>query len=76
MTTYLIQTLFGVTVLLIVAIVANALLYRAAASLRHRVWTFALLGLLALPVLSPMLPTMHLPLATPVLLSPLPLGEG
>jgi len=56
MTTYLIQLLFGATLLLLVAIVSNALLYKAAASLRYRVWMFTLLGLLALPVLSPMLP--------------------
>ena len=39
MTTYLIQLLFGATLLLLVAIVSNALLYKAAASLRYRVWT-------------------------------------
>ena len=60
MTTYLIQILFGATLLLVVASVVNALLYKAAASLRHRVWTCTLLGLLMLPVLSPMLPTMYL----------------
>ena len=62
MTTYLIQLLFGATVLLLVAVIINGLLSRAAASLRHRVWTFSLLGLLALPILSPMVPTMHVPI--------------
>ena len=80
MTTYLIQLLFGATLLLLVAVVSNALLYKAAASLRYRVWTFTLLGLLALPILSPMLPTIHLPLHESRerndALPPLPLGEG
>jgi len=60
MTTYLIQLIFGTTLLLHVAIVVNGLCCRAAASLRYRVWTFTLLGLLVLPVLSPLLPTTYL----------------
>ena len=60
MTTYFIQILFGATLLLLVALVVNALLYKASASLRHRVWAFTLLGLLVMPILSPVLPTTYL----------------
>ena len=57
MSTYIIQLLFGATVLLIVAIIVNALFFRSAASSRYRIWICAMLGLLLLPVLSPILPT-------------------
>ena len=55
--TYLIQLLFAATVLLIASTIVCALFRRA--SLRHRVWTFGMLGLLMLPVLLLVLPTMY-----------------
>ena len=57
MSTFIIQLLFGATVLLIVAIIVNTLFFRSAASSRYRIWTCTMLGLLLLPVLSPILPT-------------------
>ena len=60
---YLIQLLFGATILLLAGVVVCALLHKVAASLRHRVWAFTLLGVLLLPVLSPMVPTtLYLPI--------------
>jgi len=57
MTTYLIQVLFGATILLLTAIILCTLFRKAAASLRYRIWTFTMLGVLLLPILSPLLPT-------------------
>ena len=58
MTPYLIPLLFQATVLLLAAAIASGFLYKAAASLRYRVWTYTLFGLLILPILSPLLPTL------------------
>ncbi len=64
------------TVLLLGAVLLAALLRGAAAAARHLVWTLAVVGLLALPVLSPLLPGVDVPLprawttAAPVLLPP------
>ena len=78
MTTYLIQILFGATILLLTAIILCSLFRKAAASLRYRIWTFTMLGVLLLPILSPLLPTTlsvpmansdslrHLPMAVPM----------
>ncbi|HEX7240666.1 MAG TPA: M56 family metallopeptidase [Longimicrobiaceae bacterium] len=64
------------TVLLLGAVLLAALLRGAAAAARHLVWTLAVVGLLALPVLSPLLPGVDVPLprawpvAAPALLPP------
>ncbi len=60
MTTYLIQLLFGATVLLTIGAIASLILCRAAASLRYHIWTFTLLGLILTPLLTPLLPKTHL----------------
>ena len=48
------------TVLLLVAWAVAVLLRRASAAVRHRVWTLSFVGLLLLPVLSPLLPNWRL----------------
>ncbi len=48
--------------LLAVAALAAALLHRRSAALRHRVWTLALAGALALPLFAVLLPAWHVPL--------------
>jgi len=53
-------------VLLLTALLLSLLLRRAAAATRHLVWSLALIGLLALPVLSFVLPTWSVPLVPQV----------
>ena len=58
----LLDTVLKATVLLIVAYLAAALLHRASAAVRHRVWCLAFSGLLLLPVLSSLLPGWRAPI--------------
>ncbi|MCL2623633.1 MAG: hypothetical protein FWD31_08215 [Planctomycetaceae bacterium] len=58
MTIYLIQLVFGVTLLTAVALVICRLLKQRSASSRHAVLAAALLGLLLLPLVLPLLPTL------------------
>ncbi len=53
-------------VLLLTALMLSLLLRRAAAATRHLVWSLALIGLLALPVFSFILPTWSVPLVPQV----------
>jgi HEAT repeat protein/beta-lactamase regulating signal transducer with metallopeptidase domain len=69
------------TLLLAVAAVASTALRQASAALRHLIWTLALCGALALPVLAIALPRWQLPLltvASPAELTPAaaPLAAG
>jgi hypothetical protein len=50
------------TLLIAVATVAGALLWRASASTRHLVWTSALAGTLAIPLLMLTLPSWRVPI--------------
>ncbi len=54
------------TVVLLLAWIVSRLLRRASASVRHQVWTVALIGVALLPLLSLTLPTWQLPLLTSV----------
>ncbi|MEX2152805.1 MAG: M56 family metallopeptidase, partial [Gemmatimonadaceae bacterium] len=49
-------TLLKATVLLILVAIAAHLLRRRSAALRHLLWTLAIVGLVALPVLTPLVP--------------------
>jgi len=53
------------TVLLLLVIVANALLWRRSAAVRHRLWSLAFCGLLGLPLLATLLPSWRLPILPP-----------
>jgi beta-lactamase regulating signal transducer with metallopeptidase domain len=50
------------TLILLLAAAASALLWRASAAVRHLVWCVAVIGVLALPVFSVVLPAWELPL--------------
>jgi HEAT repeat protein/beta-lactamase regulating signal transducer with metallopeptidase domain len=52
----MIDTLIKATVLLTLVAVATHLLRRSSAALRHLLWTFAIVGLIALPVLANVVP--------------------
>ncbi len=77
----LFETVVRATVILLGAVIAALLLRRSPASARHALWTTATLGLLLLPVLHGVLPTIAIPglpaehqpaavLSTPVLIEP------
>jgi beta-lactamase regulating signal transducer with metallopeptidase domain len=55
------------SVLLIMALLLSLLLRRAAAATRHLVWNLALISLLALPILSFMLPAWNVPIVPQVM---------
>ena len=57
-----VSAVLGGTVLLCLATIVAALLWRAAASVRHRVWGMALVGLLVVPFLSLLLPQWRVPI--------------
>lgn len=57
------------TFLLLFAMLANTLLRREAAALRHRVWCLAFCGLLVVPVLMMLLPSWRMPILPTGLLS-------
>ncbi|MCA9078334.1 MAG: carboxypeptidase regulatory-like domain-containing protein [Planctomycetaceae bacterium] len=50
------------TFLLLLAAVVNACLWKRSAAIRHRVWCLAFCGLLVLPVLTTLLPSLRLPI--------------
>ncbi len=54
------QVAVAVTLMLVVALLVSWCLRRSAASLRHRVWALAILGLLAYPAVQPLLPKVSL----------------
>ena len=54
------QVAVAVTLMLVVALLVSWCLRRSAASLRHRVWALAILGLLAYPLVQPLLPKVSL----------------
>ena len=54
------QVAVAVTLMLVVALLVSWGLRRSAASLRHRVWALAILGLLAYPLVQPFLPKVSL----------------
>ncbi len=54
------QVAVAVTLMLAVALLVSWSLRRSAASLRHRVWALAILGLLAYPAVQPLLPKVSL----------------
>lgn len=56
------DTLAKATLVLAAACLTAALLRRAPAALRHRMWCLTLIGLLCLPVLSSLLPSWRLPI--------------
>ena len=56
MTIYLIQLLFGVTLLTVISLVFCRLLKKRSASSRHAILAATLLGTLLLPLLLPLLP--------------------
>ena len=60
----LVDAVAKATIILAAAGLATVLLRRASAASRHLVWTAALLGALALPVLSVALPRWPLPIVT------------
>ncbi|MGH7595421.1 MAG: M56 family metallopeptidase [bacterium] len=64
--TILLDASWKSAVLLLAALLLSVLLRRAAAATRHLVWSLALIGLLALPVLSFILPTWSVPLVPQV----------
>ncbi|MCL2120512.1 MAG: M56 family metallopeptidase, partial [Planctomycetaceae bacterium] len=57
MLTFLIKLLFGSTILLLAALILSVAFQRASATFRHRIWAGAFVGLLILPMLSPLLPS-------------------
>jgi beta-lactamase regulating signal transducer with metallopeptidase domain len=57
-----VSAVLGGTVLLCLALIVAAMLHRAAASVRHRVWGMALVGLLVGPFLSLVLPQWRVPI--------------
>lgn len=65
------QLAVAATLMLLAALLASWALRRSAASLRHRVWALAVLGLLAYPLVQPFLPkfSLGLPVASPASLS-------
>ena len=56
------ELVFAATLLLVIALVMQLVLGRAAASLRHRIWALTMGALLLLPLLCPILPKLPLPL--------------
>ena len=58
----LLDTGVKATVLLVAACLVAALLHRASAAVRHRVWCLAFAGLLLLPTLSSVLPGWRVPI--------------
>ena len=70
----LFDQLVKATLLLLLAWIVTRLLRRASASVRHQVWTVALIGVVLLPLLSFALPAWHLPIlsAAAELLDPSP----
>jgi beta-lactamase regulating signal transducer with metallopeptidase domain len=58
------QVAVAATLILVVALLVSWSLRRSAASLRHRVWALAVLGLLAYPLVHPILPRFSLGLRT------------
>jgi HEAT repeat protein/beta-lactamase regulating signal transducer with metallopeptidase domain len=64
---FVIDALFKATILLAAATLAGYLLRRKSAALRHLLWTLAIVGMVALPVLTPLVPfRLHvLPAAAP-----------
>ena len=54
------QAAVAATLILVVALLVSWRLRRSAASLRHRVWALAILGLLAYPLVQPFLPKISL----------------
>ena len=54
------QVAVAVTLMLLVALLVSWILRRSAASVRHRVWALAILGLLAYPLVQPFLPKVSL----------------
>ncbi|MEN6365636.1 MAG: M56 family metallopeptidase [Thermoguttaceae bacterium] len=54
------QVAVAATMMLVVALLVSWTLRRSAASLRHRVWALAILGLLAYPLVQPLLPKVSL----------------
>ena len=54
------QVAVAATLILVVALLVSWVLRRSAASLRHRVWALAILGLLAYPLVQPLLPKVSL----------------
>ena len=65
----LLDTVIKATVLLVGACLAAALLRRASAAVRHRVWCLAFLALILLPFVPLALPTWRLPIL------PIPIGS-
>ncbi|MEM7356402.1 MAG: M56 family metallopeptidase [Acidobacteriota bacterium] len=61
-TTSLIDQVAKATILLLVALAISLLLHRASAAARHQLWTVALLAVLALPLLSFLLPAWRVPI--------------
>lgn len=57
-----VSAVLGGTVLLCLALIVATMLHRAAASVRHRVWGMALVGLLVVPFLSLVLPQWRVPI--------------
>jgi beta-lactamase regulating signal transducer with metallopeptidase domain/major membrane immunogen (membrane-anchored lipoprotein) len=64
--TILVDASWKGVVLLLTALLLSLLLRRAAAATRHLVWSLALIGLLALPLLSFILPTWNVPIVPQV----------
>jgi beta-lactamase regulating signal transducer with metallopeptidase domain len=59
---FLVAFTIKATVILLLAAIVSALLWRSSAAVRHLVWTVAVAGILALPLLSAVLPAWELPI--------------
>ena len=57
MLTFFLKLLFGSTILLLAALILNLIFRKASATVRHRIWAGSLVGLLILPIVSPLLPS-------------------
>jgi beta-lactamase regulating signal transducer with metallopeptidase domain len=66
---FFVQFTVKATLILAVAWMACALLWRSSAAVRHLVWSAGVAGVLALPLLSATLPAWHLPMLSAVALN-------